>query len=152
MATIDIQIATGEAPTPSTEDLRRWCESALPDDKRDAEIALQVVDAAAIQTLNKDYRGKDKATNVLSFPSDLPPEVELDHLGDILICAAVVAEEAQEQQKSAEAHWAHMVVHGTLHLLGYDHIDEQDAIEMETLETHILHGLGYSDPYGATRC
>jgi len=97
--------------------------------------------------LNHTYRGKDKPTNVLSFPFEAPPGIELPLLGDLIICRQVVEQEAQEQEKTLEAHWAHMVIHGSLHLLGYDHIEDDEAEEMESLETEIMLALGYPDPY-----
>jgi len=110
---------------------------------------VRLVDAPEMASLNKTYRGKDGPTNVLSFPADLPPDLDLPLLGDIVICAPVVAAEAREQHKSPDAHWAHMAVHGTLHLLGYDHLDENEAITMEALESAILADLHYPCPYQA---
>ncbi|WP_288791436.1 rRNA maturation RNase YbeY, partial [uncultured Enterobacter sp.] len=101
--------------------------------------------------LNLTYRGKDKPTNVLSFPFEAPPGIEMPLLGDLIICRQVVEQEAKEQQKPLEAHWAHMVVHGSLHLLGYDHIEDDEAEEMESLETEIMLALGYEDPYIAEK-
>lgn len=147
---IDIDVACTDEWLPSTTDLQRWCEAALhagAPDKTQAEISLRITDAAESQSLNARYRQKDKATNVLSFPADLPPELGLALLGDLVICAPVVAREAEQQHKSLEAHWAHMVVHGCLHLLGYDHISETDAEVMETLEIQIMAQLHYPDPY-----
>ena len=106
-----------------------------------------MVDTEEMATLNRAYRGKEGPTNVLSFPYDLPPEAGLALLGDIVICAPVVAREAREQGKTLDAHWAHMTVHGALHLLGYDHIDEHEAAAMEALETDILARLDYPCPY-----
>lgn len=146
MDTIDIQIVT-DKKVPDTSALKRWCLSALADDKRDAELTLRIVDAEEMQHLNATYRGKDKPTNVLSFPSELPEEIGIAMLGDIVICAGVVEHEAAEQNKSSDAHWAHMVVHGTLHLQGYDHIHDDDAEKMEALETDILTDLGFPAPY-----
>ena len=97
--------------------------------------------------LNHEYRGKDKPTNVLSFPFEAPPGIELDLLGDLIICRQVVEKEAEEQSKPLLAHWAHMVVHGSLHLLGYDHIEDDEAEEMESLETEIMQTMGFEDPY-----
>ncbi|MEQ9462961.1 MAG: rRNA maturation RNase YbeY [Haliea sp.] len=145
---VDIQTACSE-PVPEEDDLRRWTRAALagrmPGDT--AELCLRLVDEAEMTALNRDYRGKDGPTNVLSFPAGLPPELALPLLGDIVICAAVVAREAAEQGKPRAAHWAHMTVHGCLHLLGHDHVAEADAIAMETLETTILAQLGYPCPY-----
>lgn len=133
---------------PSNASFERWVRAALNVyAKDDAEISLRIVDEAEIAELNREYRGKNYATNVLSFPADLPPELNLPHLGDIVICAGVVEQEAITQRKTPEAHWAHMVVHGTLHLLGYDHIDDDEANAMEQLEIDILSNLNYSNPY-----
>jgi probable rRNA maturation factor len=126
---------------------QRWVEVAIGDRRTEAELTLRITDSAEVQQLNKTYRDKDQSTNVLSFPADLPPELNIPLLGDIIISAEVVEQEALEQGKSSEAHWAHMVIHGTLHLLGYDHIDDNDAEEMESLETQLLSQLGYANPY-----
>jgi probable rRNA maturation factor len=112
-----------------------------------AELTIRLVDEPESQELNREYRQKDKPTNVLSFPADLPDIVNLPLLGDLIICAPVVAKEAEEQQKPLESHWAHMVVHGTLHLLGYDHIDENDANIMEAIETDVLAAMSIACPY-----
>lgn len=113
----------------------------------EAELSVRIVDEDESQALNLQYRGKDKPTNVLSFPCELPDGVELPLLGDLVICAQVVAKEALEQGKVLHAHWAHMVVHGTLHLLGYDHIEDGEAEEMEAIEIQVLLELGYPNPY-----
>jgi probable rRNA maturation factor len=119
-----------------------------------AEISLRLVDETEMRALNHRYRGRDGATNVLSFPADLPPglpdDAELSLLGDIVICAPVVRREASEQNKSEAAHWDHMLVHGVLHLLGYDHVDDDEAECMEALERDTLAELGHSDPYALT--
>ncbi len=137
---------------PSDAQFESWVRAALasrPDElkKSEAEISLRIVDADEITALNKQYRGKDYATNVLSFPADLPPELKLPHLGDIVICAPVVEREAVEQKKPPLAHWAHMIIHGTLHLLGYDHIDDAEALAMEEIEIEILRSLNFANPY-----
>ncbi len=115
------------------------------------EITLRIVSPEESRALNHDYRGKDAPTNVLSFPFEMPEGIPVEHqdliLGDIAICADVVAREAAEQDKLPEAHWAHMVVHGVLHLLGFDHIEDDEAADMEALETRILIALGFPDPY-----
>ncbi len=145
---VDLQRATG-TPVPAASELRQWIAAALDGagHSRNVEIAVRVVDDAEMATLNRTYRGKPGPTNVLSFPSDLPPEIDLPLLGDIVICAAVVRAEAAAQGKSETAHWAHMTVHGTLHLLGYDHVGEEEAIRMEALESAVLARLGYPCPY-----
>ena len=143
---IDIQTACPE-PVPEEEDIRRWISAALEQHRAEAEVSVRLVDEAEMTGLNKRYRGKQSSTNVLSFPADLPAEMEHPLLGDIVICAAVVGREAREQDKSEQQHWAHMLVHGSLHLLGYDHIEAEQAEEMESLEASILQSLGYPCPY-----
>lgn len=147
MADIDVQVACAAKALPSEDQLKRWCEAALRAANRDGALALRISDAEEVQTLNQQYRNKNSSTNVLSFPSDLPAELGLDELGDIIMCAEVIAREAAEQNKSANDHWAHMVIHGTLHLCGYDHIDDKEAEEMEALETQVLATLGINNPY-----
>lgn len=147
---VDIQVATSEKDLPSEQDFCQWVGATLPPNKEDSELTIRIVDQKESHALNLQYRQKDKPTNVLSFASELPPEVNIPLLGDLVICATVVKEEAQQQQKPLLAHWAHMVVHGTLHLLGYDHIQEQEALTMEALETDILTALGYAAPYELT--
>ncbi len=135
---------TGEAPDDAA--LRRWAEAVpLPDP---ASLVIRIVDAAESRALDRAYRGKDRPTNVLSFPFEAPPPVQDPHLGDLVICAPVVAAEAEAQGKAPEAHWAHMVIHGLLHLLGRDHQTAEDAAAMEAEERRLLAGLGYPDPYG----
>ncbi|WP_416305019.1 rRNA maturation RNase YbeY [Neptunicella sp. SCSIO 80796] len=147
-AVVDLQIATQHQPLPSETQIRQWLDLVLEHlDISQAEITVRIVDDKESQQLNRDYRGKDKPTNVLSFPFEAPPGIELDLLGDLVICAAVVAQEANEQDKSLMNHWAHMILHGTLHLLGYDHIDDSEAEEMESLEIALLAKLEIDDPY-----
>ena len=143
---VDIQRATDEPDQPDDDSLIRWAALALRDDPG-KELTIRLVDAAESQTLNSQYRHKDSATNVLSFPADLPPELNIPLLGDLVICVPVVNREAAEQGKLPEAHWAHMVIHGCLHLLGHDHIDDDDAEVMEQLERQLLAELGIADPY-----
>ena len=137
--------AVGEIPTPRS--MRRWVRAALDDGHADAMVCVRIVDEAEMRELNARYRGRDHATNVLSFPAELPPGVDLPLLGDIVVCAPVVAHEAAEQGKPARAHWAHMLVHATLHLLGHDHEQASEAERMEALETRILARLKFPDPY-----
>ena len=148
---VDVQFACDSKTVPPASAFRIWASAALADHAGPAELAVRITDEAEIRALNHQYRGKDQPTNVLSFPFEAPPDVPpeaLDHhLGDLVICAAVVEREALEQRKTPAAHWAHMVVHGVLHLRGYDHIDDADAEEMENKEREILDGLGFSDPY-----
>ncbi len=149
---LDLQIAEeleGVTGLPSEQQFEQWANAALADRSPfdEPELTIRLCDEAESQELNHEYRGKDKPTNVLSFPFEAPPEVPIPLLGDLVICAQVVAREADEQSKTAEAHWAHMVVHGCLHLLGYDHIKDDEAEIMEDLERQILAQLGYPDPY-----
>lgn len=145
---LDLQIACeNEQGLPAEADFRRWLEAVLPQFQPESEVTIRLVDEAESHELNHTYRGKDKPTNVLSFPFEAPPGIELPLLGDLIICRQVVEQEAAEQEKAPEAHWAHMVIHGSLHLLGYDHIEDEEAEEMESLETEIMLALGYPDPY-----
>ncbi|HBT55439.1 MAG TPA: rRNA maturation RNase YbeY, partial [Erwinia persicina] len=145
---LDLQLACeSEQGLPTEADFQRWLEAVLPQFQPESEVTIRVVDKAESHELNHTYRGKDKPTNVLSFPFEAPPGIELPLLGDLIICRQVVEQEAREQEKALEAHWAHMVIHGSLHLLGYDHIEDDEAEEMESLETEIMLALGYPDPY-----
>lgn len=145
---IDLQIATENTENLPTEaQIQAWANRAVQPELSDVEMTVRLVDEAESHELNFTYRGKDKPTNVLSFPFECPDEVELGLLGDLVICRQVVEKEAEEQGKPLMAHWAHMVVHGSLHLLGYDHIDDAEAEEMEHLETEIMQSLGFDDPY-----
>lgn len=143
---VDIQRASQAPDLPDDESLRRWAGLALRD-KPGHELTIRLVDEAESQELNGTYRDRQYPTNVLSFPSDLPPELNIPLLGDLVICAPVVAREAQEQGKPLDAHWAHMVIHGCLHLIGFDHIEDDEAEEMESLERRLLAELGIADPY-----
>jgi len=145
---LDLQLACEQTSgLPDEAAFQRWLEAAVTPFQPESEVTIRLVDEAESHELNLTYRGKDKPTNVLSFPFEAPPGIELPLLGDLIICRQVVEQEADEQGKSVEAHWAHMVVHGTLHLLGYDHIEDEEAEEMEALETEIMLALGYPDPY-----
>ena len=145
---IDLQIACEqETGLPTAEEIEQWATAAVQPQSDEVEMTVRIVDEAESHELNLNYRGKDRPTNVLSFPFECPDEVELPLLGDLVICRQVVEREAQEQDKPVMAHWAHMVVHGSLHLLGYDHIEDDEAEEMESLETQIMTGLGFADPY-----
>ena len=144
---IDLINNSNSKQLPELSELEMWATAAVGQQRAEAEISLLIVDEAEGAELNRQWRNKNGPTNVLSFPSDLPAELGLPLLGDLVICAPVVAKEALEQKKSLSSHWAHMVVHGTLHLLGFDHIDDDQAEEMESLETDILARIGYPDPY-----
>jgi probable rRNA maturation factor len=148
MLELDLQIASEAASLPSEAQFRAWCTMALRQRSADSELTIRLVDEAEGRELNHTWRHKDYATNVLSFPADVPDELlDIPLLGDLVICVPVVEREAQEQAKISEAHWAHLVIHGCLHLLGYDHIEDEEAEEMEALERELLAELGYSDPY-----
>ena len=145
---VDLQVAYDGASTPSADDFQRWVD--LVADKHELtgqEITIRVVDQPESQGLNSQYRGKDKPTNILSFPFEAPPEIEIDLLGDLVICADIVDQEAKQQNKALQDHWAHLTIHGTLHLLGYDHENEDDAQHMENVEVELLKKIGIDDPY-----
>jgi probable rRNA maturation factor len=146
-ARIDVQYAITADGIPEADEVRLWVDCALEGRRTAAELAVRIVDEAEITSLNRRYRGKDGATNVLSFPFEAMPGVETEQLGDIVICAPVVATEAVTQGKPLEAHWAHIVIHGVLHLLGHDHHVDETAQEMEALEIRLLASLGFPDPY-----
>ncbi|CBW28195.1 rRNA maturation RNase YbeY [Haemophilus influenzae] len=149
---VDLQIATENIEgLPTEEQIVQWATAAIQPEGNEVEMTVRIVDEAESHELNLTYRGKDRPTNVLSFPFECPDEVELPLLGDLVICRQVVEREAAEQEKPLMAHWAHMVVHGCLHLLGYDHIEDDEAEEMESLETQIMQGLGFDDPYLAEK-
>ena len=147
MITLDIQRVIEDEHLPSDEDFQRWAEAALLPYNKPFELTIRIVDVEESQSLNHTYRDKNKPTNVLSFPFEVPEGIEMDLLGDLIICADVVATEANEQDKTLSAHWAHMTIHGCLHLLGFDHIDDDEAEEMESLEIDILKKLGFNNPY-----
>ena len=148
---VGVSYAVPRRGVPAPASFRRWAEAALHDahHRKPAELSIRIVGAREGRALNRQYRGKDYATNVLSFPVELPRGVASPLLGDLVICAAVVAREAREQAKPPRDHYAHLTVHGVLHLLGFDHQNERGAVRMETLETRILAGLGIADPYAA---
>ncbi len=133
---------------PSLEQIEAWANAVLvAENTGEQEITVRFTDDEESQTLNHEYRGKDKPTNVLSFPFEVPPGIEMNLLGDLVICVPVIMREAQEQDKTPTNHYAHMVVHGILHLLGYDHIDDADADIMEAKEIRILASLNIGNPY-----
>ncbi|MGN6153215.1 MAG: rRNA maturation RNase YbeY [Lysobacteraceae bacterium] len=150
---VAVGYATGRAGVPAAPSFRRWVAAAAQGRIREADIAIRIVGEDEGRALNRHYRGKDYATNVLSFPGEMPEGVKLPKgvtlplMGDLVLCAPVVAREAAEQGKAVAHHYAHMTVHGVLHLLGMDHQDEREAECMERLEREILAGLGIDDPY-----
>lgn len=149
---VDLQVETQQQDLPTIEQLTVWANKAHQSSDVESEVTIRIVDIDESAELNHTYRGKDGPTNVLSFPFEAPPGIDIHLLGDIplgdlVICAPVVEREAKEQEKAVIAHWAHMVVHGTLHLQGYDHIEDEEALIMEGLETTIMMELDYPDPY-----
>lgn len=147
---LELQIAVDAKTLPHPSQFKSWIKAILAERlHNDVELTIRIVDEVEIKDLNNRYRNKNYATNVLSFPINLGFDNELNYhmLGDIIICASVVEKEAMEQNKELLAHWAHMVIHGTLHLLGYDHENDQDANEMESLEVELMQKLGFKSPY-----
>jgi probable rRNA maturation factor len=144
---VSVEYALPRAGLPAAVSFRKWVAAALQGRIREADLALRIVGTKEGRALNRHYRGKDYATNVLSFPAELPEGVKLPLLGDIVLCAPVVAREAREQKKPLAAHYAHLTVHGTLHLLGWNHDDPREADCMEQLEREILAEMGIEDPY-----
>jgi probable rRNA maturation factor len=149
MHSITIQLAADKTLAPKKSLLRKWATQALNKKMEQADITIRIVDIEEMSELNSTYRQKSGPTNVLSFPFTLPEEIEIDIpiLGDIVVCAEVVNREAQEQHKSRESHWAHMIIHGVFHLLGYDHETDKEAYIMESLEVEIMQSLGFANPY-----
>lgn len=148
-AIVDIQ-KVAEGSCPEQDQFERWVDAALKHLDEDCELSIRVVDSEESAELNSSYRGKSGPTNVLSFPFDSPVPMEPRLLGDLIICVPVVEREAIEQNKVLNNHWAHLVVHGCLHLLGYDHIEDDEAEQMEALEISILHTLDIDNPYQET--
>ena len=149
---LDLQIAVeNEQGLPTEQDIQLWLDKTIPQFQENAELTVRIVDTQESHQLNHEYRGKDKPTNVLSFPFESPVPLEPRLLGDLVICEPVVAAEAAEQQKTELAHWAHLTVHGCLHLLGYDHINDDDAVEMESREIAILRQFDIENPYIESR-
>jgi probable rRNA maturation factor len=148
---LDLQNASTSDRIPGERAFETWAARALEGRREGVELTIRVVDEAESADLNRRFRGRDAPTNVLSFPFEPPPGLpQTGLLGDLVICAPVVEREAREQGKDLEAHWAHMVVHGILHLLGYDHQEDAQAAGMEALESRILTGLGFPPPYEGT--
>ena len=147
MNTIEIQRICNVALQPSDAQLIQWTNTALHDVQHPVEMVIRIVDENESSQLNQIYRHKEGATNILSFPVEVPDEIDLNLIGDLVICAQVLAKEAQAQNKLLMHHWAHIVIHGVLHLLGYDHIDETEARTMENKEIYLLNLLSIPNPY-----
>ncbi len=145
---LDLQIASNAQDIPTSSQFQAWVDAALSGHIDNTELTIRIVDEEESASLNFTYRKKSGSTNVLSFPAEIDPQFNCPLLGDIIICAPVVKSQAKEHNKKLLAHWAHMVVHGTLHLLGYNHITNDEAVIMEKLETKILVQFGYAPPYG----
>ena len=150
-ADLEIQRVTTTSSVPDDEQFQRWVSAVPVARGHEHSLTLRIVDETEARRLNKEYRNRDYATNVLSFPTELPEglpdEIRQAQLGDILICAPIVSREAREQSRLEADHWAHLTIHGVLHLLGYDHVQPDEADIMESLETEILGQLGVSDSY-----
>ena len=144
---VEVENASSSSQIPRHAEILRWVAAAAADTGRPCSVYVRIVDADESQQLNTQYREKPRPTNVLSFPLDAPLEDGSQLLGDLVVCAEVVEREAVEQQKQPSDHWAHLLIHGTLHLLGYDHVEEADAEQMENLERSLLAQFGISDPY-----
>ena len=144
---LDIQSASSSEDVPDEQSMKRWVSAAIVSKTGDTELSIRIVDERESQELNQTYRGSSGPTNVLSFPFDAEIPEPLPLIGDVVICAPVVAREAEQQNKELKAHWAHMIVHGVLHLQGYDHQNDTEAVIMETLESEIMQKLGFPQPY-----
>lgn len=144
---VHLQNASKTKNIPNKRQFNLWVNAALVSQITDAELAIRIVTEEESAQLNQQYRGKTGPTNVLSFPLKKHPGMHVHHLGDLVICASLVEQEAQQQHKTVIAHWAHLVIHGILHLLGHDHVHDDEAQQMEKLEITLLNALGYANPY-----
>ena len=147
MNILEIQNESQSSLIPEKKEFKYWLDAVLKNDNQDSEIVIRIVDKDEMIQFNEQYRDKKGSTNILSFPFEIPEGVESELLGDLLVCAPVVEEEAKLQSKKLEQHWAHLIIHGVLHLLGYNHIDDVEAEEMEALEINILSTIGINNPY-----
>jgi probable rRNA maturation factor len=147
MNDIEIQRIFASPEQPSAAQIQLWIDTALADLEQDTEIVVRIVDAQESAELNQQYRHKQGATNILSFPVEIPEGIDLNLLGDLVVCAPVLEQEALQQGKNIADHWAHIIIHGVLHLLGYDHLDDEQAEEMESKEIALLQKLNIPNPY-----
>jgi len=147
MNSVEIQTIFESAGQPSEAEIQLWVDTALEEIERDTEIVVRIVDESESAELNEQYRHKQGATNILSFPVEIPEGIDLNLLGDLVICAPVLEQEALQQNKILTHHWAHIIIHGALHLLGYDHLEDQQAEEMESKEIALLQKLNIPNPY-----
>lgn len=145
---VNIHLDNDGFDCPSEEEIIAWLTPLLIPYQKNASLSISVIGLEEMRALNHQYRQKDKPTNVLSFPCLIPGDIPEGFLGDLVFCAPVIEEEAKTQSKTSTAHWAHLLIHGTLHLLGYDHETESEALEMEKIEIQTLNQLGFPDPYG----
>ncbi len=150
MNTVEIQLASKSKFIPDQQQFQNWVDAVLTDESQHSEIVIRVIDEDEMIEFNQQYRHKSGPTNILSFPFEAPDSVESDLLGDLLVCAPVIETESKQQKKTLENHWAHIIVHGVLHLIGYDHINDMDAEEMEALEVMILKTITINNPYEET--
>ena len=144
---LDIQSASTSEDAPDEQSIKRWVGAVIDSNQGDTELSVRIVDEPEGKLLNETYRGASGATNVLSFPFENQTPEALPLIGDIVVCAPIVQREAKQQNKDLNAHWAHMIIHGVLHLLGYDHQNDSEAAVMEGLETEIMQKLGFPPPY-----
>lgn len=144
---LDFQVVSESKQLPAQTLFKYWVDAVLHDESQDSEIVIRIVDEDEMIQFNEQYRDKKGATNILSFPFEPPEGIESDLLGDLLVCASVIEAEALQQSKKLEHHWAHMIIHGVLHLIGYNHLEEQEAEEMEALEIKILRSIKIDNPY-----
>jgi len=147
MNSVEIQTIFESAGQPSEAQIQLWVDTALEEFEQDTEIVVRIVDESESAELNEQYRHKQGPTNILSFPVEIPEGIDLNLLGDLVICAPVLEKEAQQQNKILAHHWAHIIMHGVLHLLGYDHLDDEQAEEMESKEIALLQQLNIPNPY-----
>jgi len=147
MVTVELQYAVTEVALPEEAQFQSWAKAIDTPGNDSQVVTIRIVNEQEMSALNKQYRQKEGPTNVLSFPAELHDEVDLPFIGDVVICAPIVVNEAHKQGKIEESHWAHMTVHGILHLQGYDHVDEVEAVQMESLEIKIMQQLGFDNPY-----
>jgi probable rRNA maturation factor len=147
MNSVEIQTIFASAEQPTEAQIQLWVDTALADINHDTEIVVRIVDEQESAELNEQYRHKQGPTNILSFPVEIPDGIDLDLLGDLVVCAPVLAQEAAQQDKPIAHHWAHIIIHGVLHLLGYDHLDDEQAEDMESKEIALLHQLNIPNPY-----
>ncbi len=144
---LDFQVVSQSNSIPSIDQFQSWIDVVLSDESIDSEIVVRIIDEAEMTRFNEQYRDKIGPTNILSFPFDVPENIVSILLGDLLVCAPIIEKESLQQNKLVDHHWAHIIVHGVLHLLGHDHIDECDAKEMEALEIKILRKIKIKNPY-----